>query len=169
VLSRKDTVRNALDRQDAKNERARPLGKARSSARRPGAQHAALRRADHGAARAAHQRHPRHADGGDVDELVQMSNATRQFRFAPAVQQESLLAQLRGQARADPTKVDVQMLTTLQGIYDGQQRQLKESGIKFVVSQGLVAPTTRPWRRSTPPSPRPWRHARRSACSSRAR
>ena len=76
----------------------------------------------------------------EVAGLVNTVNATRQFRMANPIQQETFLTQLRAAARTDPTKVDAQTINTLQGIFDGQQRQLKESGVKFVVQQGLVDP-----------------------------
>lgn len=139
VMNRRDTLRNALDRQDAKNERAydrwerntqRAIDAVRNSLPYGEPSMAALEpliTATQGTALA-----------GEVNALVNTANATRQFRFAPALQQEALLTQARALARTDPSKVDVQMVNTLQSIYDGQQRQLKESGIKFVVSQGLV-------------------------------
>lgn len=141
ILGRRDTLNASLDRQDAKNERAQARREhqiERSIDRVRGMlaygepsmeQLEPLITASRGTALAP-----------EVSALINTANATRQFRFAPAIVQENMLTQLRATARTDPTKVDVQMLNTLQGIYDGQQRQLKESGIKFVVGQGLVRP-----------------------------
>jgi len=141
ILARKDALAAALDRQDAKNERARErwerqveraVDRVRSSLAfgEPSMQQLEpLINATRNTTMAP-----------EVDALVRTANATRQFRFAPAITQEATLNAMRGAMRTDPTKVDAQMLNTLQGIFDGQQRQLKESGISFAISQGLVDP-----------------------------
>lgn len=90
---------------------------------------------------------------GEVRALVNTSNATRAFRLAPAVQQENYLAQERALARTDPGKVDAKMIPVLEGIYNEQQKQIKESPVNFVIGQGLVdmkTPAAKPLDTSKP-------------------
>ena len=78
----------------------------------------------------------------DVSALVNIATATREFRLAPAVQQENYLLQVRALARTDPGKVDAKMIPILQGMYDEQRKAVKENPFAFARAQGLINTNT---------------------------
>lgn len=75
-----------------------------------------------------------------VSQLIQTSNATRQFRNMDFRQQEAYLSQMDAAVRKDPTKYDVTLVTKLQRIHDGQKKDAYDDPTTFAVRQGFVSP-----------------------------
>lgn len=75
-----------------------------------------------------------------VRAMVATANATRQFRLASPQQQERFLTDLETQARQDPTRADLTMMTRLRSIYEAQQKAVRDDPISFAVRQGQVDP-----------------------------
>lgn len=88
-----------------------------------------------------------------VKSMIQTANVTRQFRTASPQQQERMLTELETQARKDPTKFDLTVLTRFRSIYDAQQKAVRDDPISFATRQGLVDaedPAARPLDLSKP-------------------
>lgn len=84
---------------------------------------------------------------GDAKAMVANANATRQFRLGSPQQQTQWINDLETQARKDPTKFDISMVSRFKSIQQAQQTAVKEDGITFAVRQGLVeagTPATTP-------------------------
>lgn len=76
----------------------------------------------------------------EAQRMVNLANATRQFRLASPMQQSQYLAEIEAEARKDPTRFDIQTLTALRSIHDNQKRQLEADPVTFAVRQGYVDP-----------------------------
>lgn len=72
--------------------------------------------------------------------MVNLANATRSFRLSHPRDQEAMITKAETMIRADPTKVDVQVLGAWKEIYSRQQAALREDPTTFAVRQGLVDP-----------------------------
>lgn len=88
-----------------------------------------------------------------VKAMIATANATRQFRLASPAEQERYLTDLETQARRDPTKFDLNVLSRFRSIYDAQQKAVRDDPISFATRQGLVDaqdPAARPLDLSKP-------------------
>lgn len=75
---------------------------------------------------------------GDVQQMIAVAGATKQFRLATPQQQESAITSMEAQARKDPTKFDVTVIDRFKKIYANQQQDLKSDPTTFAIRQGLV-------------------------------
>lgn len=75
-----------------------------------------------------------------AQQMVQLANATRQFRTSTPAQQEKDLAELEAGIRQDPTRFDIKTLEALRAINAAQKRQVQEDPIGFATKQGAVEP-----------------------------
>lgn len=78
----------------------------------------------------------------DAQNMVGLANATRQFRLSPPQQQEAMITRAETMIRQDPTKFDLQLLTSWKEIFSKQQSALREDPTTFAVRQGLVEANT---------------------------
>lgn len=74
----------------------------------------------------------------DAQRMVQLANSTRAFRLAPPQQQESAITRAETMIRQDPTKFDLQLLTSWKEIYGKQQDAIRTDPTTFAVRQGLI-------------------------------
>jgi hypothetical protein len=79
---------------------------------------------------------------GDAVQMVNLANATRQFRLSAPQAQEAAITRAETLIRQDPTKVDLQVLTAWKEIYSRQQAALREDPTTFAVRQGLIETST---------------------------
>lgn len=79
----------------------------------------------------------------DAVQMVNLANATRQFRLSLPQAQEAMITKAETTIRQDPTKFDVQVLAAWKEIYARQQAAIREDPVTFAVRQGLVE-TTKP-------------------------
>lgn len=77
---------------------------------------------------------------GEVQQMIAVANATKQFRLALPQQQEAAITGMVAQARKDPTKFDVTVIDRFKKIYENQQQDIKNDPTTFAVRQGLVRP-----------------------------
>jgi hypothetical protein len=77
--------------------------------------------------------------GPAVSQLVQTSNATRQFRNMDFRQQEAYLSQMDAAVRKDPGKYDVTLVSKLKQIHDHQKDEAYADPTTFAVRQGFVS------------------------------
>lgn len=75
-----------------------------------------------------------------VKQMIATANATRQFRLSSPREQEATITQFEQEARKDPTKFDLQILSRFKSIQESQQKAVKEDPITFAARQQLVAP-----------------------------
>jgi hypothetical protein len=84
------------------------------------------------------------AKGTDLEaqaqQMVQLANATREFRLANPQQQEKYLADVEAAIRRDPTRFDIKTLDALRAINANQKKQVQEDPIGFATKQGAVEP-----------------------------
>lgn len=73
-------------------------------------------------------------------QMVQLANATREFRLATPVQQEKYLADFEAAMRKDPTRFDIKTLDALRSINANQKRQVDDDPVGFATKQGFVEP-----------------------------
>lgn len=74
-----------------------------------------------------------------VSQLVQTSNATRQFRNMDFRTQEASLSQMEAAVRKDPSKYDVTLVSKLRQIHDNQKKEAYADPTTFAVRQGFVS------------------------------
>lgn len=79
---------------------------------------------------------------GEVRQMIGTANATKAFRKSTPQQQEATITALEAQARKDPTKFDVTVVSRFKSIYANQQQELKSDPVSFAARQGLVAQDT---------------------------
>lgn len=90
---------------------------------------------------------------GEVQNMIGIANATKQFRLATPQQQEATITSLETQARKDPTKFDVTVIDRFKRIQAHQQQEIKNDPVTFAARQGLVGaddPAARPLDLSDP-------------------
>jgi hypothetical protein len=75
-----------------------------------------------------------------VGQLIQTSNATRQFRNMDFRSQEAYLSQMDAAVRKDPGKYDVTLVAKLKQIHDHQKEEAYADPMTFAVRQGFVDP-----------------------------
>lgn len=75
-----------------------------------------------------------------VRQMVATANATRAFRAMAPQEQEVFLTRMEQQARADPTRFDVTMISRLRAIQENQRRDARADPVTFAVRQGFVDP-----------------------------
>lgn len=73
-----------------------------------------------------------------VNQAVQLANATRSFRSAVPAAQERILAEAEAGVRKDPGKFDRRVVAAWRTIYENQREQVRQNPIGFAVRQGVV-------------------------------